>query len=157
MIILTFSILISTTSLALLRQTPLQIGLALLTMALLVSISFSISISTWVAFLIFLIYIGGILVIFTYFIATIPNNKIPITIILIIFLYITIIFFSIIYSINININPPTLKYTESTTFYNTRQLPTLILIAIRLLIALLVVVKVSNTKQGPLRPFNNYV
>lgn len=148
------SIILAITSIAFLRFSPLQIGLCILIIALLTAIIFAIKISSWIAFLIFLIYIGGILIIFSYFIATTPNIKISFIFIISIITLITPTFILFLNRFSSNLIHTTQETIKESIFYNIRHIPVLTLLAILLLITLVIVVKVSNTSLGPLRPFN---
>lgn len=134
---------------------PLSIGATILLIALSVAILFSFTISSWIAFLIFLIYISGILVIFSYFVSTTPNQTINIMSIII---TIALTFFSIcILSIQFNIKTLIIhKYSiQSNIFYIKLNRPTLLFLALILLITIIIVVKLTFNSKGPLRPFNN--
>jgi len=157
--ILTIIILIITTITftASLAINPLTIGVIILLLALILAITFSISISSWVALLIFLIYIGGILVIFSYFVAITPNQNLPIvTIIRIIIISILALRF-ITYVLEI---APPINYTytsQTNIIYEKLNIISLIMLALILLFTIVVVVKISTNSKGPLRPFLRYV
>jgi len=157
--ILTLIVLIitATTFTATAAINPLTIGLLILFLALLLSITFSISMSSWVALLIFLIYIGGMLVIFSYFVAITPNQNLS-TLLIIIVLSISIIALSFI-SFILNILPPiSMEYVKQTNIiYQPYNIFSLIILALILLFTIVVVVKVSIHNKGPLRPFSKYV
>lgn len=136
---------------------PLTIGLLILLMALLLSITFAISMSSWIAILIFLIYIGGILVIFSYFVAITPNQNLSFITLLAILLssIFSIIFIAFILNITTPIN---INYVSQTNIiYEKFNIPVLITLALVLLFTIVVVVKVSIHNKGPLRPFLKYV
>ena len=136
---------------------PLSIGVTILFIALIVAILFSYAISSWIAFLIFLIYIGGILVIFSYFVSLTPNQSINILYI-ILTISITILTIYLLTSL-ISIKPQPLSFysTQSNIFYLKLNSPILILLALILLITIIIVVKLTTTNKGPLRPFYKYV
>jgi len=133
---------------------PISLGIIILLIALLLSIIFAYSISSWLAFLIFLIYIGGILVIFSYFVAIVPNQTLAIKDI------ITTIIISILSLLVINqaINIHTPIFSTSTTQLNILYIKsnalTLIILACVLLFTIIVVVKLTSLSKGPLRPFS---
>lgn len=143
---LTFSILIS--------FNPLTLGITILFISLILSISFASAISSWVSFLIFLIYIGGILVIFSYFVALIPNQNISILFYLSILTFTFIIILSI--SIILYLSPPIISQltNQLNIIYSILNTPTLIFLAWLLLFTIIVVVKIVTHTKGPLRPFN---
>jgi len=132
---------------------PISIGLLILFLALMLAILFSLTISSWVSFLIFLIYIGGILVIFSYFVAIIPNQTLPIIIISITILISTSFF--IITSLFLGISPTiSISFFKQTNIiYTEYNIPTLIILALILLFTIILVVKISIHNKGPLRPF----
>lgn len=158
MILLILTLITSAIALSLfLAINPLTIGLIILIIALILATTFAYSISSWIAFLIFLIYIGGILVIFSYFVSIIPNQSL-------IFTYnasiMCLSFLCLIFtSITLNIKPITTpSYSLILDFIYTKyNIPILLLLALILLFTIVVVVKLTILSKGPLRPFTNYV
>ena len=147
----------ATTFTASIAFNPLTIGLIILFLALTLSVIFSLSISSWVALLIFLIYIGGILVIFSYFVAITPNQNLSVIAVISILLssILILIFISFMLDMLIPIN---IAYsTQTNIIYEQYNIQTLIILALILLFTMVVVVKVSIHNKGPLRPFFNYV
>jgi len=137
---------------------PLSIGISILVIALFVALLFSFSISSWLAFLIFLIYIGGILVIFSYFVSLTPNQSINIISIILLTLSTLIILLSLSKLLNIYNLIPNIYYTQTNIFYLKSNTPLLFLLAIILLITIIIVVKLTINIKGPIRPFlNKYV
>lgn len=132
---------------------PLSIGITILFTALSVAILFSYSISSWIAFLIFLIYIRGILVIFSYFVSLTPNQTTNIVSIIIILLSTFLILSRISLISNINTLPIPMHKIQSNIFYLKSNSPRLILLALILLITIVIVVKLTINIKGPLRPF----
>ena len=152
LIILILSTLIITASTAIfLALNPLSIGIIILSIALLLAILYSSIISSWIGFLIFLIYIGGILVIFAYFVALTPNQQINIFIIIPLSLaLISIPIIIYVYSIT----PPSSPFSKNiNTFYTLNNTSILLILAIILLFTIIVVVKIVTNNKGPLRPF----
>lgn len=133
---------------------PLSMGVSILFIALTVAILFSYSMSSWIAFLIFLIYIGGILVIFSYFVSLTPNQTINILSIILILTTTYIILFSIITINNIKPEFSPIYTIQSNSFYLKSNSSILILLATILLITIIIVVKLTINFKGPLRPFN---
>ena len=148
--------LICATALALpLSSNPLTLGILILLTALLLSSIFASSISSWLAFLIFLIYIGGILVIFSYFVSVIPNQTLSINqlkFITITFILLTILSQWLLLTPIIKFSTPQINliYTSSNT-------PILIFLASTLFLIIVIVVKISSQRKGPLRSFIKYV
>ena len=107
---------------------------------------------SWYALLIFLIYVGGIIIIFSYFIALSPNQTLKIKD------YIKIIIITIIafIPIIIYITNKFIVYIQFIKAYDLYLINikyvTIILILI-LLIILLIIVKLVKISAGPLRPF----
>src|SRR6218665_841994 len=69
-------IIITTTFTLYLASTPIILGANILIISLLLSAVFASFIRSRFAFLVFLIYVGGILVMFAYFLALTPNQQI---------------------------------------------------------------------------------
>ena len=133
---------------------PIQITLIIIFIALIVASIFCITLSSWYAFLIFLIYVGGILVIFAYFTASSPNqqnisNKKIIKNILI-FIPVTL---GIIISTNNTINIIQTKSQQLITIFTNHNIYTLIIITLVLLFTIVIVVKLCSRSKGPLRTF----
>lgn len=147
-------IIITTTFTLYLASTPIILGINILIMALLLSAAFASFISSWFAFLIFLIYVGGILVIFAYFLALTPNQQIANSN-NIIYRLISLLTLRILTYVT-NIKVPTLsEFTQgNSTLYLINTAPFLILLALILLLTIIIVVKLTLRSKGPLRPFN---
>ena len=152
MITYIFIIIILSIGLAIiLTLSPLSIGFWILILALLIATSTAISISSWFGFIIFLIYIGGILVIFAYFTAIQPNQQIKITTPATATILTTII-------LPTYINPRTINsFTNKnwwiSAIYETINISSLIFLALALFLALIRIVKISFINRAPLRPF----
>lgn len=147
-IVLTFTIILY------IRSNPLSIGVIVLLLALRSTFIVSLIISSWLCFLIFLIYIGGILVLFSYFVAITPNIPIPSLI-----LNITILFISPIIILILIFYPSTAPISSQqelyiSFLYSENNYQTLIILATVLLLTIIIVVKLISIKTGPLRPFN---
>lgn len=133
---------------------PIIITLIIVFIALITALIFCIEISSWYSFLLFLIYVGGILVIFAYFTATSPNqyNKrrkrtfIIIPILFSILLFIILVTNKTIISINRQARQLIILFTNPNIY-------TLIIITLILLITMVIVVKLSSRSKGPLRAF----
>lgn len=138
--------------------TPITLGINIFCIASLAAITVTLYFSPWFGLTLFIIYVGGLLVIFSYFIATSPNQKIKIIYPIIL---ISIIFVIALYNSDYNaISFLPALFIESRTINNQYAIlysPNYILItitlALLLLLALIFVVKISNRKDGPLRPF----
>lgn len=130
---------------------PISLGTVVLSTALFVATTLRILSTSWFGLITFIIYVGGMLVIFAYFAALQPNQQIinwawiifPITLIT------TIIILS---------GPNSLRWAphiiNTSELYQTNTYVIPILIALILFLALIIVVKTSRADEGPLRPFS---
>ena len=134
-----------------LRLTPLLLGLWILLIAIITSLIVGIISTSWFGFIVFLIYIGGILVIFVYFAAIQPNQCISFSLIIGLTSYITVIIIFINTSKRINLI--IMEEIILSSLYRYIRIPLLGFLGIVLFFALVAVVKVSVMIQGPLRPF----
>lgn len=140
----------------LLAPSPFTIGLTILSVALLVASIYASILSSWFAFLIYLIYVGGMLVIFSYFLALTPNQPsisrpfIPVFLITL-FIILGSSFFVDMWSTT------TSYFPQTRILFEPANCPILVLLVIVLLLAIIIVVKISARGQGPLRAFISYV
>lgn len=154
MILTIYLLLIITTTFTLyLASTPIILGINILIMALLLSLVFASFIRSWFAFLIFLIYVGGILVIFAYFLALTPNQQIANSNNLVYALISLITFIVLTYVSNIIIPSISEMCQGNSALYIINAAPFLIILALILLITIIIVVKLTTRSKGPLRPF----
>lgn len=141
-----------------LTASPLVLGVWILFISSILSTLIALTISSWTSIITILIYIGGLNVLFAYFIATIPNQYLfskP--------LFISRgVIFAAFYT-NFKLTPPTLITSYQRTllitklFFNFDAL-IFLLLALILFLALIAVVKIARRHHGPLRPFTlNYV
>nr|UTY22721.1 NADH dehydrogenase subunit 6 [Hirudo nipponia] len=135
----------------LLMVTPLIALLNILAISLMLSYMVSILFSNWFSYMIFLIYVGGMLVIFSYFVALAPNQLARLNMV------VTILFVSLLILVwltNNNMDPYMHKYMSSFyMMYLESYYSVLILLILFLLLMMLVVVKLVSSSKGPLRPF----
>nr|BDQ43620.1 NADH dehydrogenase subunit 6 [Pithemera bicincta]BDQ43945.1 NADH dehydrogenase subunit 6 [Pithemera bicincta] len=155
MILMMYLILmITSTTMLYLSTTPIMLGINILTMALLLSAALATSMSSWYAFLVFLIYVGGMLVMFAYFLALTPNQQMPTTSN---FMYLTttiITLTTVMLLTKTKISIPSDTFQDNTYLYSMSTAPMLILLALILLLTMVIVVKLTSRSSGPLRPFN---
>lgn len=130
---------------------PINLGALVLCIALSIASNIGTTATRWLGFITFIIYVGGLLVIFAYFAALQPNQFITrwnLFIIPSVFI-ITLITMA-------HLSSP-VSWTSGTInigqLYSYNNLIIPILIAIVLFLALIIVVKTSKADQGPLRPF----
>ena len=138
-----------------LRFTPLLLGLWVLLIAITISVIIGIVSISWFGFIVFLIYVGGILVIFVYFASIQPNQQISFFLILILTTYIT--FIILIINNAKSLSPLLIDQTILSSLYIFINIPLLVFLALVLFLVLVAVVKIAILFQGPLRPFYKYV
>nr|QGZ09963.1 NADH dehydrogenase subunit 6 [Eisenia nana] len=136
-----------------LASTPIILGVNILIMSLLLSAVFSSFISSWFAFLIFLIYVGGMLVMFAYFLALVPNMQMGESNNMLYSLISFITLSTLFYFSNIKIPTITEMCQGNSLLYFKSAAPFLILLALILLFTMIIVVKLTTLSKGPLRPF----
>nr|YP_010584274.1 NADH dehydrogenase subunit 6 [Paracanthobdella livanowi]UZT67763.1 NADH dehydrogenase subunit 6 [Paracanthobdella livanowi] len=133
---------------------PLLMSINILFSALIMTYLFSSIFSSWYAFMIFLIYIGGMMVMFTYFTAMSPNQNMNLTNNLkLIMLLLSLILIS---TFMLKFDPPSFfKLTfNSQGFYSASKVITLMMLINLLLLSMVLIVKIINLSKGPFRPFN---
>lgn len=155
MTILLITRIISSLSVTMLTCTnPFSMAINILLIALISSSMYATIHSTWLSLLIFLIYIGGILVIFSYFLAIFPNqqkfNTHSITIPII-----SVIIFIVILVMTADswVSYSPLLHPVTITIFYAYNIPALIILVIILLFTMVVVIKVCKLEKGPLRSF----
>ena len=114
---------------------------------------------SWIGLLIFLIYVGGLLVIFSYFVALAPNQIITIKSSGIFFFFTLLVIFYLVYlcymldgfsfSDVFNLSMPYLLVFDNIVIF--------VVLSLVLFFALVAVVKICSSRVSPLRPFSNYV
>lgn len=152
---------------------PLSIGFFILIQTILTCILSGIFIKTyWFSYILFLTFLGGLLVLFIYVSRIASNeififsNNIKIIIFFLIFLliFIQFIFYKNLYWINLNINSEINNFSNFLFFnnenkinlnklYNNYSTILIILLIIYLFITLIAIVKITNIFYGPLRIF----
>lgn len=173
MIKIIFSLILIITSLFILfLNNPLSIGLIILTQTLLTCLLTGIIIKTyWFSYILFLTFLGGLLVLFIY-VSRIASNEIFKPIInfykVFIFLLILTLITQFIYLnnlswINLSINSDIINFYDLITFfnnenkinlrklYNNQTFLIIIILVIYLFITLIAVVKITNIFYGPIR------
>lgn len=147
-------IVITSTIILYLSTTPFIFIINILAIALLAASTLAATLRTWYGFLIILIYIGGILVIFAYFLALCPNHQLPTTrnTIFIFLTFTTLTIATIITKTKIFI--PKEMHQGKIYLYASNTAPILFLLALILFLTMVIVVKLTNRSKGPLRPFN---
>nr|YP_010384960.1 NADH dehydrogenase subunit 6 [Pinnotheres excussus]UPL64957.1 NADH dehydrogenase subunit 6 [Pinnotheres excussus] len=164
----TIPLLITLTLLFTQLSHPLAMGLILLIQTVLISLSIGFStFSFWTSYILFLIFLGGMLILFIY-VASLASNeyfsfsisKLMILSFILTFLSIMLVFFNeLFFSPTTLIPSPSLDFLTSTPLtinwiYNTPFMNFTIFIIIYLLLTLIVIVKIINLFKGPLRLIN---
>lgn len=158
-LLISSSLLISLSISIILSTSPLAIGFWVLLIALSCSFLSAVTFNSWFSIIIFLVYIGGILVIFAYFSALTPNQPLGLRLIF----PLSFMAFLLI-SITSAISPILAPFASSSKFisrfssitliYSPSNVSLLLFLAIILFFILVAVVKITNITFGPLRPFN---
>nr|QLA74167.1 NADH dehydrogenase subunit 6 [Leptomias sp. DX-2020] len=145
---------------------PLTFGLTLLLQTIIISLlSGMLNLNFWFSYILFLIMIGGMLVLFIYMTSVASNEKFKFsnklfTLNLLSMLMISILFFSDSFFSSFNnanydyMNHSTLTFDSLNKFVNYPNMAIMILLMIYLLTTLIVVVKITQSNMGPLRQKN---
>nr|ABW76493.1 NADH dehydrogenase subunit 6 [Eclysippe vanelli] len=137
-----------------LLSSPLLMGLWVLFIALGLSGWMGVMGMSWFGLILFLVYIGGMLVMFVYFVAITPNQRHNIKVFMFMALYM-LMSFAMLMKMNFcsRFNSLTNMGNELMMFFDNQGL-VLILVFVMLFVGLLIVVKLTQRSCGPLRPFN---
>nr|YP_010461002.1 NADH dehydrogenase subunit 6 [Ramisyllis kingghidorahi]UUF68155.1 NADH dehydrogenase subunit 6 [Ramisyllis kingghidorahi] len=134
-------------------STPIMLGLLVITLAMLITLMSLTLLPSWMSMIIFIIYVGGLLVMFSYFLAVqmnfmVKNNMFTPTLLMLITLW------SILMAAHAPLPPMSAAHyiNHPTLLMNTMNFPTITLIALILLLILIIVVFLTHTQQSPLRP-----
>ena len=131
---------------------PISLGVWILVISIIISMVIRTSFSRWFGFIIFLIYIGGILVIFAYFVSIQPNQEINLKTA---FFFLLLRFFNLpvnIYPVLLNLILENNWWISSLFFFN--NIIIIVLLGFVLFLALVMVVKITTYYIAALRPFN---
>nr|ANH54153.1 NADH dehydrogenase subunit 6 [Nassarius succinctus] len=163
--LIVFSMTLSSLLLLPLMMQPLSLGLVIMISTLLMCFISAMMLSSWYGYILFLIYVGGLLVMFAYVAALSPNilfgKGTPMFFFLIMILPMSVIFYflplidiaSISY-LSIFNDMKVLKI-YGIEMVAPQMISILIGLAIILLINLIVVVKICYYQQASLRPFSS--
>nr|YP_010400248.1 NADH dehydrogenase subunit 6 [Drupella margariticola]UQS75947.1 NADH dehydrogenase subunit 6 [Drupella margariticola] len=163
-VLVLFSMTISSLFLLPLMSQPLSLGMMIMLSTLMMCIASAITVSSWYAYILFLIYVGGLLVMFAYVAALSPNilfgSGSPL-----IFFMIMFMFFLVFFYMNMFIDLSSLTFHDGLSKFkflkmygseivSPQMMSILIGLAIILLINLVVVVKICYYTHASLRPFD---
>nr|BDL61489.1 NADH dehydrogenase subunit 6 [Arcotheres sp. GK-2022] len=167
MLLLTTPLLLFLTLLFTQLSHPLAMGLILLIQTTLISLSIGFStFSFWVSYILFLIFLGGMLILFIYIASLASNEYFSFSIFNLILSssIVTMLMFVLNFTDQMFFSTPTLissslNFSMSTPLsinwiYNTPLMNFTIFIILYLLLTLIVVVKIINLFKGPLRLTN---
>nr|WHS18951.1 NADH dehydrogenase subunit 6 [Argestina inconstans] len=153
---------------------PISMGLTILMQTLLISLLLGMLINSyWFSYILFLVFLGGLLVLFIYISSIASNelmnfslfNKFTFTMPLII-IFISFFFMNNLNWLNFSFNEDMKNFLNMLLFtfnennfsliklYNNQTYMLMMLMIIYLLITLIAVVKITNIFFGPLRSFN---
>lgn len=143
---------------------PLSLGLCIMGISLFWCVLLGLTYSSWFSYVLFLIYVGGLLVMFVYVAALAPNTlfsslKSIVGIAATSVFLLTLIFFltpkdlSFLYD-NLSLDYYSESIKTGIIIVSSSNIRILIGLGLILLINLLAVVKVCYYQQGPLRPYN---
>nr|YP_010400261.1 NADH dehydrogenase subunit 6 [Tenguella granulata]UQS75960.1 NADH dehydrogenase subunit 6 [Tenguella granulata] len=158
------SMTISSLFLLPLMSQPLSLGMIIMSSTLMICVISAITLSSWYAYILFLIYVGGLLVMFAYVAALSPNvlfgKGTPLIFFMFMFLFFMMFFFNNMFidlsSFTYFSTSMNLKFLKihSTELVSPQMMSILIGLATILLINLIVVVKICYYTQASLRPFS---
>nr|AVG72764.1 NADH dehydrogenase subunit 6 [Penion mandarinus] len=160
-----FSMTLSTLLMLPMMVQPLSLGLVIMMSTLLMCFISAMTLSSWYGYILFLIYVGGLLVMFAYVAALSPNvlfgkGTPMLFFFLLIFPLMTIFYFYPLIdlsSIGYLLTYSELKFLKmyGIEMVSPQMISILIGLAIILLINLVVVVKICYYQHASLRPFND--
>nr|YP_010713453.1 NADH dehydrogenase subunit 6 [Batracobdella cancricola]WDA96154.1 NADH dehydrogenase subunit 6 [Batracobdella cancricola] len=135
-------------------KTPAMMVFNILMMALVTAWIYAFTMSSWYSFLIYLIYIGGMLIMFAYFVALSPNQHLKIKLYSTTFIltFFMLMIPSVVIKNMFIIHDMYAFYTDD--LYLDYNIPMLFFMILLLLFMMLVIVKMINMSKGPLRPFS---
>nr|YP_010147008.1 NADH dehydrogenase subunit 6 [Hediste diversicolor]QQP21530.1 NADH dehydrogenase subunit 6 [Hediste diversicolor] len=150
MLIIINSLIITLFISCLTMLSPISLGATVLCIAVFVASSLTLMSTGWFGLITFIIYVGGMLVMFAYFAALQPNQHITNW-----SQILTPSFFFIIMYASFQSSPIMWKLVTPDTahIYSTPNTMLPIIMAMILFLALIMVVKTSRAHEGPLRPF----
>nr|QBC73231.1 NADH dehydrogenase subunit 6 [Divia briandi] len=143
---------------------PLSLGLCIMMISLMSCMLLGLTFSSWFSYVLFLIYVGGLLVMFVYVAALAPNTLFSSLKSLMGISFLSVIMFLLLTllsptDVSFLYDTLTLDHTSQNTktgiaMVSSSNVSMLIGLALILLMNLLAVVKVCFYQQGPLRPYN---
>ena len=148
-----YTLVILLSIITILTINPINLSLIIIFISMTTYILINIELSSWLAIILFLIFIGGLIIIFSYFVRLRSNDRIPVYVKLhTIFLPITILKL-------LGIHAHRLPYYNPKIYslYSPINLIILLAITIILLFIIILITKIVKTYNAPLRGFNRSV
>nr|AKS48924.1 NADH dehydrogenase subunit 6 [Trypanobia cryptica] len=136
----------------LVTEPPLLIGLLVMIMALMFTALSVFLLPSWMSMIIFLVYVGGLLVMFSYFLATQPNTKLIINKPFLILLFFMLYLLTLPWLLYPPLLPPKMSAPNLMLMLSSMNMFTISLMGSILLLTLIVVVFFMRVYIGPLRP-----
>nr|YP_010536714.1 NADH dehydrogenase subunit 6 [Trochus sacellum]UYC29886.1 NADH dehydrogenase subunit 6 [Trochus sacellum] len=140
---------------------PLSLGLCVMVLSVIFCLLISLSVSSWYGYILFLVYVGGLLVMFAYVSALAPNNYFSSVKSLMGFFSVFVVSFMVIgglYFIDYNLVSSVGEFSgvkgmacSGMMIISPSSMSLIIVLGTILLVNLLAVVKVCYYQQGPLR------
>lgn len=142
---------------------PLRLGLRIISLSVFSCLLVGFELSTWYGYIIFLIYVGGLLVIFSYVAALTPNNYFSGIRNLFLFMLRVVVFFRV-YRVTwfsrgikfVGVVAKEILVNEGSTgslLCRNYNFGILVFLGVILFLALIAVVKICFRQKAPLRPF----
>lgn len=136
-------------------SSPVLLGVWIITLAFIISLTLSALSTSWLGLIMFIIYIGGLLVIFAYFVALTPNLIIDSGTLLV------FVCFTLLVAAMLTASTPLalkkrggMESQAPLMNFLVANPSTVITLALVLFLALVAVVKLSSFSSGPLRPYS---
>lgn len=134
-------------------SSPLELGIWAIFILILIILTATSVLPTWFSLILFLIYVGALLVIFAYFICIEPNHQLQLLVIIAISTVSAGCFFPWAHHINIPEGLDQIDVKSGLWLLLTRNIQCFTFLALVLFLVLVIVVKITTLFKGPLRPF----
>nr|YP_010952633.1 NADH dehydrogenase subunit 6 [Acanthopleura vaillantii]WMQ53040.1 NADH dehydrogenase subunit 6 [Acanthopleura vaillantii] len=161
-----FSLVLTMSFILLLVSQPLSMGSLVLVNSMVISVTIFFQTESWFGFILFLIYVGGLLVMFAYVTALTPNlvfkkGQLKFVFFLVYFFWLSLFMGSDAISVSSRVGESFLSsggvsvyHEQGMSLYSFFGFLTTVSLVLVLLFVLLCVVKICYKKKGALRPFS---
>ena len=151
---LVIATLISISSTMFLITSPVLLGVWVITLAAIISLTLSTLTTSWLGLIIFIIYIGGLLVIFAYFVALTPNLIIEGNTPLVLTGLTLVVTLALVSIFPLDLQKRRSRESQAPLINLLTANPAAVIaLALVLFLALVAVVKLSSSYSAPLRPY----